>query len=127
MNLQTLPLPKLKKKAQAVFNTYIRLRDDSKGCISCGKPIKHAGHYFSAGHHSALCFNEVNTNGQCVRCNRYLSGNLINYRVGLVKRYGEKKVLLLEWAAKKPHKRWKRIELIAIIQYYEEETKKLIL
>jgi hypothetical protein len=125
MNLQTLPLPKLKKKAQDIFNNYIRLRDEGKGCISCGNPIEHAGHYYSAGHHPALCFNEVNTNGQCIRCNRYLSGNLINYRIGLVKKYGEQKVLLLEWASKKPHKRWRRVELIAIIDYYEKEILKL--
>lgn len=122
---QTLTLPKLKKKAQATFNAYIRARDNDKGCISCSGQVQNAGHYYSEGHHPALQFNEVNVNGQCVRCNRYLHGNLINYRIGLVKRYGEQKVLLLEWTAKKPAKRWKRIELIAIIQYYQEETKKL--
>lgn len=126
MKWQTLPLPKLKKKAQAIFNTYIRLRDDKQGCISCGKSINHAGHYYSEGHHPALQFNEVNVNGQCVRCNRHLHGNLINYRIGLVKRYGEQKVLLLEFAANRPAKRWKRVELMAIIQYYQEETKKLM-
>jgi hypothetical protein len=122
MKLQTLPLPKLLKKAQDTFNAFIRLRDCNKGCISCTGPVEHAGHYYSQGHHSALRFNEVNVNGQCCRCNRWLSGNLINYRIGLVKRYGEQKVLLLEFAAKRPHKRWTRIELIAIIDHYKKEA-----
>ncbi len=37
--------------AQVVFNTYIRLRDKDKGCITCGKPFRDkydAGHFFSA-------------------------------------------------------------------------------
>jgi hypothetical protein len=126
MKRQPLSLPKHLKKAQAVFNAYIRLRDCNKGCISCGKPVEHAGHFFSEGHFPALQFNEVNVNGQCLRCNRHLHGNLIFYRSGLVKRYGEQKVLLLEFAAKRPGKKWKRVELLAIIQYYQEETKKLI-
>lgn len=121
-----LSLPRLEKKAQDTFNTFIRLRDANKGCISCGKPVEHAGHFFSEGHFPALQFNEVNVNGQCVRCNRHLHGNLIFYRSGLVKRYGEQKVLLLEHAARRPGKKWKRMELMAIIQYYQEETKKLL-
>ena len=126
MRTKTLTLPKLLKKAQDTFNAFIRLRDCNKGCISCGKPVEHAGHYFSQGHHPALQFNEVNVNGQCVRCNKHLHGNLINYRIGLVKRYGEQKVQLLEFAAKKSHKRWGRVELIAIIEHYQNEAKKIV-
>lgn len=122
-----LSLPRLLKKAQDTFNAFIRARDANKGCISCGKPVEHAGHFFSEGHFPALRFNEVNVNGQCCRCNRHLHGNLIFYRSGLVKRYGEQKVLMLEHAARRPGKKWKRMELIAIIQYYQKETKKLLL
>ena len=121
-----LSLPRLEKKAQDTFNAFIRLRDCNKSCISCPGPVEHAGHYFSQGHHPALRFNEVNTNGQCRRCNHFLSGNLIHYRSGLVKRYGEQKVLLLEFAARRPGKKWTRFELMAIIQYCQEETKKLM-
>ena len=28
------------KEAQAIFNTYIRLRDENKGCISCGVDLR---------------------------------------------------------------------------------------
>jgi hypothetical protein len=112
-----ISLPKLLAKAQKIFNAWIRSRDRDKGCISCGGPVEHAGHYLSQGHHSALRFNEMNTNGQCVRCNTFLHGNLINYRIGLVKRYGEEKVLFLE-SNKNAVKKWGRVELLAIIQMY---------
>ncbi len=114
------PLPKLLKKAQDVFNCWIRNRDKDKGCISCGGIVNQAGHYFSQGHHSALRYNEINNNGQCIRCNMFLSGNLIRYRQGLVKRYGEQKVLMLENTADKfKVKKWERFELEAIIQIYK--------
>jgi len=120
-----LSLPMLEKKAQDTFNAFVRARDAKKGCISCGKQVEHAGHFFSQGHFPALQFNEVNVNGQCNRCNQHLHGNLIFYRSGLVKRCGEQKVLLLEHAAKRPGKKWTRFELMAIIDHYKNEAKKI--
>ena len=115
-----IPLPKLIAKAQTVFNRFIRHRDHKEGCISCGAEVTEAGHYYSQGHHSALRFNEMNTNGQCVRCNRFLHGNLINYRKGLVKRYGEEKVLMLENSADlRKSRKWSRFELEEIIKLYK--------
>ena len=111
-------IPKLTKKAQEVFNKWIRERDKDKGCVSCGGEVHHAGHYLSAGHHGHLRFNEMNVQGQCLRCNNFLHGNLINYRQGLVSRYGEQKVLYLESCAHGT-KRWSRTELIAIIETYK--------
>lgn len=120
------PLPKLLSKAQIVFNKYIRLRDKDKGCISCGGEVQEAGHYYSQGHHSAVRYSEINTNGQCTRCNRWLHGNLINYRKGLVKRYGENEVnkLDLHVDLKKGFK-WSRIELEELIKHYNEKIKSL--
>lgn len=111
-------IPALSKKAQTVFNAWIRLRDADKGCISCGGSVDHAGHYLSAGHYGHLRFNEMNVNGQCLRCNNFLHGNLINYRQGLVKKYGEQKVLLLEAVKNGSHK-WSRTELLSIINKYK--------
>lgn len=119
-----IPFMRLLKKAQEVFNAYIRARDRDKGCISCGAEVQEAGHYFSQGHHSALRYNEVNTNGQCTRCNKFLHGNLIHYRAGLINRYGEQKVLLLESSARHTVKKWSRAEMEAIIQFYKDEIKK---
>jgi len=117
---KVIPLPKLLKKAQIVFNRFIRLRDQSKGCISCGAEVTEAGHYYSQGHHSALRFSEINTNGQCPRCNRWLHGNLINYRNGLLSRYGKQNLDLLDSVGTRPKaKKWERHELEFIINHYQ--------
>lgn len=76
---------------QTVFNTFIRLRDKDKPCISCGKPLEgvyHSGHFHSVGRCPELRFNEDNAHGQCVQCNTHLSGNLANYSNNLPKRIG---------------------------------------
>jgi hypothetical protein len=115
-----LSMPKLLAKAQKVFNFFIRNRDKDRGCISCQAPITEAGHYYSQGHHSALRFNETNTNGQCKRCNRWLSGNLIKYRNGLVKRYSQQQIDLLDSVGtRNPVKKWSRVELELIIEKYD--------
>lgn len=114
---KSISLPKLLKKAQDVFNKFIRERDKDKGCISCSAQVTEAGHYRSRGHYGSLRFNEMNTNGQCTRCNCFLHGNLIEYRKGLVSRYGEKKVLWLESVS--GFKKWSRTELLAIIDMYK--------
>lgn len=114
------PLPKLLEKTQKVFNAYIRERDKELGCISCEGEVEQAGHYHSQGHHSALRFDPINTNGQCRRCNMFLHGNLIKYRQGLVERYGEQKVLELEDSANRNRlKKWTREELEEIINQYK--------
>jgi Bacteriophage Lambda NinG protein len=113
-------LPKLLKKTQDVFNRWIRNRDKDKGCISCGGSVDHAGHYFSQGHHSILRFSEDNVNGQCIGCNTYKHGNLIMYRIGLVKRIGEERVEELERiAVEKRVYKWTREELETIIKKYK--------
>ena len=74
--------------AQKVFNTYIRLRDKNKNCISCDKPLVgkfDAGHFFSVGAYPNLRFNENNVFGQCVHCNRDKHGNIKEYDLRLQK------------------------------------------
>ena len=113
-------LPVLLRLAQASFNKWIRQRDRFSGCISCGATVTEAGHYYSQGHHSALRFSEVNTNGQCSRCNRWLHGNLINYRNGLLSRYGKQELDLLDSVGtRSPVKKWNRPELEFIIKHYQ--------
>lgn len=87
------------REAQAIFNKYIRMRDAQKNCISCGGELGtkyDAGHYRSVGGHPELRFVEINVHAQCVRCNQHLSGNLINYRKGLLIRIGQEKLDWLE-------------------------------
>ena len=115
-----ISIPKLTAKAQRTFNAWIRRRDERLGCISCGSQVTEAGHYLSAGHFSALRFNEINVNGQCARCNRFLHSNAIFYRQGLVKKYGEQKVRELENSiAVRSVKKFTRFELELIIKTYK--------
>ena len=73
----------LMKKAQKVFNEFIRLRDKDKPCISCGRELKgkfDCGHFWSSGGHKFLTFNEWNCHGQCVACNQHkLIKNLLRF------------------------------------------------
>lgn len=87
------------KDTQVVFNKYIRLRDQNDGCISCGSKSAyayHAGHYRSIGSAGQLRFNELNCHRQCSACNTHLSGNLIRYRLGLIRKIGIHAVETLE-------------------------------
>jgi hypothetical protein len=93
------------REAQAAFNVYVRARDKNLPCISCGEH-KHddhmtgsgwdAGHYRSRGACPHLRFHLWNVHKQCVKCNRYLSGNVSNFRIGLVRKIGADRVLQLE-------------------------------
>jgi len=120
-------VPYLLKLAEKHFNAYIRKRDSNGGifqCISCAQhksvEMLHAGHYRSAGHHAAIRFHEDNVNGQCSRCNTFLHGNESNYRLGLIKKIGEGRVLQLEATGRQRHK-WDRLELVAIIETYKNK------
>lgn len=48
----------------------------------------------------------------------YLSGNLINYRAGLIKKIGLERVENLEMLAKVPGFKWDRFSVIAVILKY---------
>jgi len=94
------------REAQSVVNEYVRLRDAHLPCISCDSmPNDHdlmtgsrwdAGHYRSVGACPELRFEPLNIHRQCVKCNRNLSGNAVEYRIRLVLRIGAEKVAWLE-------------------------------
>lgn len=114
------------KITQTTFNKFIRERDKGLECISCGqKPKKeNAGHYFSAGGHSNVRFNEDNVHLQCEKCNQFLSGNLLNYQIGIEKRIGGERLLQLHELAHVT-KKWTIEELQEINTVYKEKIKKL--
>lgn len=120
-----LSLPQLKKRVQGVVNRYIRKRDEMKPCVSCDNGlVAHAGHYIAQGSGGALRFNEENLNGQCIHCNVWKHGNLLEYRINLAIRIGIKKVNWLE-DHRKDMKKWTRTELLEIEEQYKEKLKKL--
>lgn len=115
------------KEAQTIFNKYIRLRDMGLMCVSCNTipKKKNAGHYFSSGGHSNVRFDEDNVHLQCEHCNTYLSGNLLNYQIGIEKRIGAKRLIELH---EKAHieKRWTVDELKEIIKTYKTKVGQLL-
>jgi len=110
----------LKRLAQKVFNTYIRMRDKDLPCVSCGYIGDgrqwHAGHYKPAGGFGALRYDERNIHKQCSICNNHLSANLIPYRENLIKKIGLETVEELE--ATTQTKQWLVEELQEIIKTY---------
>ena len=114
------------KETQAVFNKYIRIRDEADPCISCGRFHQgqyHAGHFRSIGAAPELRFSEYNCHKQCSVCNNYLSANLLEYRRGLVAKIGIEKVEWLEG----PHeaKKYTIDEIQAIKKEYQQKIKEL--
>lgn len=76
-----------KDKLWKLFSRYIRMRD--KGvCFTCGDTRhwkqQQAGHFI----HNVLDIDEMNINCQCVRCNKFLHGNGVEYALRLIKKYG---------------------------------------
>jgi hypothetical protein len=114
------------KEAQKVFNTYIRERDKGLNCISCEKPPlkKNCGHYYSQGGHSNVRFDEDNCHLQCEHCNTYLSGNLLNYQIGIEKRIGAQRLIELQGRAHL-EKRWSVDEIKELIKKYKKKFAEL--
>ena len=119
-------------KADGAFSLFIRTRDSQSyegkafRCISCGRvlPIEQAdcGHYVNRQHMS-LRFSELNCHAQCRKCNRFMEGNIQDYRKGLIEKIGEAKVLLLE-ATKHITNKISNFELELLTKHYLAETKK---
>lgn len=115
----------LKNTAQIVFNRYIRQRDKDLPCISCGKTMVsgwEAGHFWAQGMNGLIRYTEDNVHKQCASCNRWGHGNLLNYRLNLVKKIGSDRV---DWLDNNHtgSKKWSREELESIISKYKSLTK----
>jgi hypothetical protein len=121
------------REAQAAVNEYVRLRDAHLPCISCDStPNDHdlitgsrwdAGHYRSVGACPELRFEPLNIHRQCVKCNRNLSGNAVEYRIRLVQRIGADKVTWIE--GPHPARKYTVEEIKAIKIEYRAKTREL--
>ena len=76
---------------QKEVNHIVRLIDSKQLCISSQKPPKqvHGGHYFSTSMAGFLRFNLFNIYAQSAHSNTYKSGDLDNYRLGLISTFGQ--------------------------------------
>ncbi len=121
------------REAQQAFNAWVRLRDAGMPCISCGSMPDDsdlitgsridAGHYRSTGACPELRFEPLNCHAQCVKCNRNLSGNVVEYRIRLIARIGADAVSWLEG----PHepRRYTVEELKAIKAEYRAKAREI--
>ena len=119
------------REAQQAFNEFIRARDQAAGhlCISSGKPLDwsgnavDAGHYRSVGSAPHLRFDERNCHAQSKQDNRFLSGNAVDYRIGLIARIGQEEVDALE--ADQSVRKYTIEEIKAIKADYRAKTREL--
>lgn len=121
------------REAQAAVNEYVRLRDAHLPCISCDSMPNDsdlmtgsrwdAGHYRSVGACPELRFEPLNIHRQCVKCNRNLSGNAVEYRIRLVLRIGADKVAWLE--GPHPARKYTIEEIKTIKAEYRAKTREL--
>jgi hypothetical protein len=119
------------REAQTAFNAYIRERDRLAGyaCISSGRPLDwngnavDAGHYRSTGAAPHLRFDENNCHAQSKHDNRYLSGNVAEYRLGLIQRIGLAAVEAIE--ADHVPRRYTIEDLQAIKALYRQKLRDL--
>lgn len=120
-------IPQLIKLAEKHFNKFIRERDEGCICISCDSHnTSDASHFYSGGHHAGLRFNEKNVHLSCAKCNRFLHGNLNEYRKRLPDRIGQSELDKLDELAsryKRTGFKWDRITLISIIETYKQKNK----
>lgn len=123
-------LPKLKKEAEREFNAFIRARDADQPCISCGAPPpdlsglhagRDAGHYRSVGSAAHLRYHEDNVHAQCVHCNQHGAGRAVEYRISLIARIGEARVVALE--TNNTVRKWTHDELRGIRDTYKAKLK----
>ena len=81
------------------INPIVRAIDFGQGCISCGNVTTlQAGHYYhkSKTLARACTFHLWNLHGQCLYCNKNQHGSLHDYRLGIIKIYGQEIFDLIE-------------------------------
>ncbi len=118
------------KKLDKVFSQYIRRKYTKKGygrCYTCRaiKPYEEldSSHYISR-QHLATRWDERNAKVCCQKCNRFLSGNLDEFALALQREYGDDILLELnkdKWTPRKINE----LEIMALIEEYQEKLKKL--
>lgn len=128
--------PTLEQAARRALQALRRTEDIAAGhgCISCDKPYdgydnRGAGHGWDGGHFrsvgSAAHMSLVPGNIwlQCVRCNKDLGGNSIEYRKRLVLRIGEEAVEALE--SDQRSRNYTRDDLIQLAAHYRAKLREL--
>lgn len=114
------------KDCQTAFNAWVRERDHGQPCISCRRHHGgqyHAGHYRTVKAHPELRFEPLNVHRQCAPCNDHLSGNIVEYRKGLLTKIGPERLDWLEGNHEPKH--YTIEELQALTKHYRAETRRI--
>ena len=119
---------KLRKKADSVFSTFVRLRDSNKQwivvCPLCWSklPRKQAQNmHFIKRSCWFYRYDESNCHAWCYRCNVILSWNYIAYTRWMQREYGIDFVDHMIDESKKLHKEWSKEDYQKIIDTYTEK------
>ncbi len=116
------------KRVQKVVNKYVRLRDKGKRCCSCDRILTgkfDAGHFYPAGSCWSLRFDaERNIFAQCVHCNRWKHGSLIEYRKFLLQKLGAEELEKMDIESRQ-HRKYTKTELNEILSHYQLKIKQL--
>lgn len=141
---RTSDVPKQLALTQKAFNKLRKLEEvkwfTDRGlepeCISCGKTHMDwcCGHLKTVASSGALRFSEKNTYLQCNKyCNSAKSGNIEGckntrgYKVGLVDRFGDEGLEIIEWCESNQSqvKRWTGPELIEMRRQFNKQIREL--
>ena len=112
------------KILQQLVNKHVRQRDGNF-CISCNKAVNgkiDAGHMYSVGNYPSVRFDERNINSQCIKCNQYNGGSIIEYRKYLINKIGLEEFEDLDKLAHQ-NRIFDIVELKEMIKKYKELTK----
>ena len=115
---------KFHKKAWDLHSKVVRMK--AKGqCYTCPDKrdwkLQNAGHF---KHKDCLDFDPIAIQCQCVRCNKWLSGNLGEFAIRLVKEYGMMTVDEIRFRANQI-KKFTREELEDFIDKYNAQLEVL--
>lgn len=122
-----ISLRSLVKKADIVFSEWVRKTSaDTWGrvtCVTCGKRMRWKGEGAQAGHfikrqHMSVRYDPRNVHVQCVRCNKWMSGEEGEYGHYIIKRYGvdvHQELMSL----KRTTRKFTRVDLEEIVKKYE--------
>ena len=112
------------KILQQLINRYVRQRDGNF-CISCNKQVSgkiDAGHMFSVGNYPSVRFDLRNISSQCIKCNQYNGGSLLEYRKHLIEKIGIEEFEDLERLAHQ-NRQFTVNEIKEMIETYKQKTK----
>lgn len=124
--MRKLSLNKLHKKLWNLISKYVRITEGK--CYTCGvvKDYREmdCGHFLHKAKNSKLAYERKLLHCQCSRCNRYLSGNLLEYTIRMIKDYGLPQAEKWKQESNKIYK-WKREELEKLIEEYKSKLEAL--